>query len=152
MIIEHHDARATARLCGFGSVAMIDYLERSGVFTPSRKRNKNRGKRRFYTFRDVLVLRTIKALLDSGTSVAAIKDSLIAFQRIRWKADEAVLEDNAGPLRWLIASGGKIYLARSIQGLVELSGSGQMAFSFVIDIEKMHTELCKDWRQLPLAI
>ena len=45
MIIEDHDARNAARLAGLGSVAMIDYLERSGVFFPTKKRQKNRGKR-----------------------------------------------------------------------------------------------------------
>jgi DNA-binding transcriptional MerR regulator len=147
MIIEFHDARTAAQLAGLGSVAMVDYLERSGVFVPTRKRGKRRGYKRRYCFRDVLVLKTIGTLLRNGASVANLKGALDSFQRIPWKAEEAVLEDRLGPLRHLVVSSNKIYLARSREELIDLAAGGQLSFSFLIDLEKLHTELCIDWRQ-----
>lgn len=44
MIIEDHDARNAARLAGLRSVAMIDYLERSGVFFRQRREQKTEEK------------------------------------------------------------------------------------------------------------
>lgn len=152
MIIHSHDARTVVAICGFGSVAMLDYLERSGVFIPSIKRPKTRGKWRRYTFRDVLVLKTIKTLLDNGASVANLKASLEKFQRVKWKADEVVLETGSGPLKYLVASAGKIYFARNSEALTELTANGQMVFSFVIDVERLHTELCASWRQSRLDL
>ena len=147
MIIEDHDARNAARLAGLGSVEMIDYLERSGVFFPTKKRSKNRGKRRRYTFRDVLVLKTISVLLSNGASVSNLKHALEGLQRIRWKADETVLEDEVGSLRHLIVSSQRIYFARSRDELVDLAAGGQLAFSFLIDLDSIHQELSRSWRQ-----
>ena len=152
MIIEDHDARNAARLAGLGSVAMIDYLERSGVFFPTKKRAKNRGKRRRYTFRDVLVLKTISVLLNNGASVANLKHALEGLQRVKWSADETVLEDSAGALRHLIVSSQRIYFARSRDELLDLAAGGQLAFSFLIDLDAIHRELSQSWRQGDLSL
>lgn len=143
MIIDGYSAKKAREVCGFGSVAMLDYLERSEVFT-RRKAQKRRGKSRRYTFRDLLVLKVIKTLLDSGVSVASLKKSLREFQYWKWKAEPTVLEDENGGLRYLIASGKNVYFAKSANILVELSNSGQLAFSFVLDLDRLHGELCKD--------
>ncbi|WP_338427047.1 MerR family transcriptional regulator [Sphingopyxis kveilinensis] len=152
MIIEDHDARNAARLAGLRSVAMIDYLERSGVFFPTRKREKNRGKRRRYTFRDVLVLKTIAVLLSNGASVANLKHALEGLQRIKWNADETVLEDSAGALRHLVVSSQRIYFARSRDELLDLAAGGQLSFSFLIDLDSIHRELSQSWRQGNLSL
>lgn len=147
MLIETHDTRTVAQLCGFGSVAMLDYLERSGVFVPERRREKGKGRRRRYTFRDVLILKAIAAVLRNGASVASLKDALVGLQRIQFRAEETVLEDKAGPLRHLVVSGSRIYLCRSRDELVDLAMGGQMTFSFVIDLDQLHSQLAKEWRQ-----
>jgi hypothetical protein len=145
-------ARAVADVCGFGSVAMLDYLERSGVFQPEIRRQKNKGKPRKYTFRDVLVLKAIAILLRNGASVAALKESLSFLQKARWRAEEAVLEDSLGSLRHLIFSGGKIYLPRSEAELIELTFGGQLAFSFIIDLDQLHSTLQREWRQSRIGL
>lgn len=152
MLIESHTPRAVVRLCGFQSVAMLDYLERTGVFVPAKRRPKNRGRQRRYSFREVLVLKAISLLLRNGASVANLKTALEQFQRIPWRADEAVLEDKLGPLKRLIVSGQKIYLLRSDNELVDMASNGQLAFSFMIDLDKLHADLCRDWRQASLNL
>lgn len=143
MYIDAFSARRAADLCGFKSVAMLDYLERSGVFA-RRRGEKRRGKGRRYTFRDLLVLKVIRALLENGASVASLRASLVEFQHWKWKAEPTVLEDELGGLRFLIASGKSIYFAKSADILVDLSNKGQLAFSFILDLDKLHGELCRD--------
>ena len=147
MIIESHSARMAALLAGLPSVSMIDYLERTGVFIPAKKRPKHRGARRKFTFRDVLVLKMIAVLLRNGASVAALKQALDGLQRLPWKAEEAVLEDRVGPLRHLVVSANRVYFARSKEELIDIAAGNQLSFSFIIDIEKLHTELAREWRQ-----
>lgn len=121
---------------------MLDYLERTGVFL--RSDPKRRGKRRQYGFRDLLVLKVIKSLLDQGVAVHTLKSALEEFQRWKWRAEPSVLEDKDGGLRFLIASAGAVYFAHSADVLVELSKGGQLAFSFVLDLDKLHKDLCED--------
>jgi DNA-binding transcriptional MerR regulator len=142
MFIDSFTPSKAAELCGFRTVAMLDYLERSGVFVRS-ERFRGRGRKRRYNFRDLLVLKVIKALLDSGASVASLKHALQEFQEWRWRAEPTVLEDKLGGLRYLIASGKHVYFAHTTEVLVELSNRGQLAFSFILDLDHLHRQLCE---------
>jgi DNA-binding transcriptional MerR regulator len=144
IITDSFDARQAARLCGFKSTAMLDYLQRSEVFVAKRKDGKRRGKGRRYDFRDLLVLKAIKRLLDSGASVANLKKSLAEFQNKKWFADPVTLEDRDGIIRYLIVSGDSVFLKRDPDMIVDLSRKGQLTFSFIIDLENLQTELRKD--------
>jgi DNA-binding transcriptional MerR regulator len=153
MLIEAVNARTAARICGFESVAMLDYLQRSGVFIPADRKGKRRGKGRRYDFRELMVLKTISALLKNGASVAALKRSLLEFQKRRWQADSASLQDDSGEiLKYFVVCGDSICFAKSADRLYDMTKSGQMVFSFVIDLDKLHTELCNalSQRELPL--
>jgi DNA-binding transcriptional MerR regulator len=140
MIKEFYPPREAVRHCGFRSVAMLDYLERTGIFV--RSQPKRRGKRRRYNFRDLLVLKVINTLLENGASVASLKKGLEEFQHWRWKAEATVLEDKDGGLKYLIASGNNFYLAHNTDVLVDLSNRGQLAFSFILDLDRLHRDLC----------
>ncbi|WP_141237161.1 MerR family transcriptional regulator [Sphingopyxis sp. GW247-27LB] len=144
IIFESFPAKKAAELAGFNTVAMLDYLQRVGVFVPRRRDKKTRGKRRAYEFRDVLVLKAIKRLLDSGASVSNLKRSLSQFQKMKWSADEATLEDAAGVIRYLIVSGNSVYLRKDPDMIVDLCRKGQLTFSFIIDLDNLHTELRGD--------
>lgn len=140
-IIETYDAKTARILCGFESVAMIDYLQRTGVFVPRRVKGQRKGKGRRFEFRDLLVLKAIKRLLDAGASVACLKRSLNEFQKLKWTADPATLEDTEGVIRFLVVSGESVYLRKDADVLVNLSKSGQLTFSFIIDLENLWSEL-----------
>lgn len=142
IILASYSAKRAVSLVGFGSVAMIDYLQRVGVFIPLGKKGaRGRGKARTFTFRDLLVLKAIKRLLDSGASVANLKKALEEFQKLNWSADPVTLEDPTGIIRYFVASRDGIYLARDAEVLVDLSRKGQLAFSFIIDLETLRGEL-----------
>lgn len=141
-ILRTYPPGEAAELAGFKSVAMLDYLQRSGVFHPTGRRGaRGRGKQRRYEFRDILVLKALKRLLDSGASVANLKRALSQFQKTKWSADPVTLEGPEGVVRYLIANGESVYLVKDAETLVDLSRSGQMVFSFIIDLEVLRGEL-----------
>jgi len=135
-------AREAAKICGFESVAMIDYLQRSGVFIPSERKRKRKGHRRRYSFRDLLVLRAIAELLKNGASVAALKTALCEFQSNKWAADEGSMQtENGEILRYVVACGDSVIFAKSSDTLFDLTKRGQMLFSFVIDLDELHADV-----------
>lgn len=144
------NASRAATICGLGTIAMLDYLERTGVFIPSKKREKRRGKPRAYGFRDLLILKTIGRLLSAGASVSSLKTALQQFQADKWSADRASLANGLEVLRYVVLSGRDVLYARGSQSLFDLTRGGQMVFNFVIDLDALHTELCNDLDQLPL--
>lgn len=112
IISDKYDPKQAAKLSGIKSVPMIDYLQRTGVFVPQIARERHKGKKRGFTFKDLLVLKAIKRLLDSGASVALLKKSLVKFQKARWTADPVTLEDPLGIIRYLFVSGENVYLKK----------------------------------------
>lgn len=152
---ETFSARVAARICGFETVAMLDYLQRSEVFIPRDRANvKRRGKGRRYNFRELLVLKTIATLLKNGASVASLKKSLNEFQTAKWRADPTSLYYDEKPLKYFIVSSGHVYFARSSDNLYDLTMNGQLVFNFIIDLDKLHSELCYSLKQniLPLKM
>lgn len=148
--IERMSASKAAIVCGLGTVAMIDYLERTEVFVPKGRRAKRRGKKREYSFRELLVLKSIATLLAAGASVAALKSALRQFQSDKWSADRASLANGDDILRYVVMSGKDVLYARGQQSLYDLTGGGQMVFNFVIDLDALHSQLCYDLDQLTL--
>lgn len=146
-IVETLRAKAVKEICGFGSVAMLDYLERSKAFIPQVRRRKRKGVPREYTFRDVLVLKAISTLLENGASVAAIRDALEKMQVYRWKADSATLEHGPGGIRHLIFSGGRFYFPKDREELIDLTFDGQLTFAFILDLDKLHSLVQAEWGQ-----
>lgn len=149
MINRTYSASEARGLCGYNRVAMLDYLERQRVFVPEVKRLKIRGKARQYTFKDLVVLRAIKTLLDHGASVHALRDSLTKFQALKLSIDPGALEGPGGAIRYMFADGKEVYCLGDLSELIELSRGGQLAFSFMVDLNKIHVGLCADVKKLP---
>jgi DNA-binding transcriptional MerR regulator len=152
MNIDSFSAKKAARICGFDSVYMIDYLQRSGVFIPSKKRPMGHGKRREYSFKDLVVLKTISTLLKNGASVAVLKKSLLEFQSSKWDADKASMQFDGAVARYMVASGSKVFFAKSGENLFDLTQSGQMVFSFIVDLDNIHKKVVFEMDQGRLAL
>lgn len=143
-------ASRAATICGLGTGAMLDYLERTEVFIPSKKRVKRRGKPRTYGFRDLLILKAIARLLSAGASVSSLKRALQQFQADKWSADRGSLANGSEVLRYVVLSGRDVLYARGSQSLFDLTRGGQVVFNFVIDLDALHSELCNDLDQRTL--
>jgi len=116
---------------------MVTYLRRIELLVPLQPTNRpqlNRpryGKARLYTFSDVLLGRSLRKLLDAGVSVKEIQESI------------RVLRDKLGGVPRDLATarvtivGKRIYLAPPHEHPVELTGDGQLAFSYMLDLKQL---------------
>ena len=121
--------REAAALAGFKTAMMVDYLCRSGIVVPSKRARPGRGSRRFYAFGDVVLLRAVNRLLESGLPVSRLKAALKRIQRDfrHLKPDDAIK-------RYLLTNGREVFLADELGALHDLSKDGQLCFAFVVDI------------------
>lgn len=120
------------------TLVMVNYLCRTGVLEPSGNGPRGRGKRREYSFTDIVMLKSLKRLLDSGVSVANLKTALDELRRKYPQIDSKRLPAN---LRYLVTDGEKIYFRNKTQALEALDKTGQFAFAFVINVEQVRGEV-----------
>lgn len=129
-------AREVARLAGFETVIMLNYLERSGTFVREHADQPHHGKKRLYTYRDLVVLRAINRLLVMGARPKRIQEAIETFVRIAELPEDAdsLAEFARRSALFVVTRDSVIYCEP--EGLVELGRSGQLAFSFLIDSAK----------------
>lgn len=98
----------------------LDYWERSGLVTPSLGR---RDGERLYTFRDILILKVVKRLLDTGVSLQQIR---AAVQHLRAKGTRDL------PVVTLMSDGISVYECMSPDEVVDLLVGGQGIFGIAL--------------------
>jgi DNA-binding transcriptional MerR regulator len=111
---------------------MVDYLCRHGLLPVSGSPDRGYGKIRAFDFTDILVGRAIRKLLDSGVSVLAMRTSMSQLRNLLHSDAPATLRD-----RRIVISGGIPHLSLPDQAPINLLAGGQMAFSFVLEIEEL---------------
>lgn len=123
-------------LSGLG-LPMIDYLCRTQIIVPSagRGRSRGRGRERRFTFSDVVLLRVISKLLQRGIGVRRLQRDL----RLAAQWYSASVSDPA-PLPYLCTDGVRAFFRRK-NAVLEEVGSGQFAFGFIIDVERVKVEV-----------
>jgi DNA-binding transcriptional MerR regulator len=130
-----------ARLSGL-SVHMITYLGRTDILSP---KISMRGRRRLYTFNDVLFLRVIADLLARGIEVRRLRQAL---QRTRAEC-ERWIDIRRTPRRYLVTDGTELFV-RDRGRLESKTKNGQLAFAFVLDLAPTHKAISQIWPK-PLA-
>jgi DNA-binding transcriptional MerR regulator len=101
----------------------LDYWARTELVTPSVKDAHGSGTQRLYSFQDLVSLRVIKNLLDTGVSL----------QRVR-KAVEYLQEMDRPPHGVTLMSDGKgVYEAHSPEAVIDLLNKGQGVFAIALD-------------------
>lgn len=120
------------------SAHMITYLGRIDVMRPSGA--SGRGRRRRYTFNDVLFLRVIAEMLGRGIEVKRLGAALR-----RAKAEADLWDDvKAAPGHYLVTDGTEVYLRR--KGMLESKTiDGQLSFAFVLDLGRAHAPVAAGW-------
>lgn len=120
---------------------MLDYLERQGLFEREEVRSKavgtgrRRGRRRKYTFRDVVILRAINRLLARGVSVQRIKNAVLTFSRDpKFQCDREMLRYDQETVQYLVTDGKQIYFYNEGRDITSILEGGQEAFLFVLDV------------------
>ena len=99
----------------------LDYWARTGLLRPSLADAKGSGSQRLYSYRDVLELKVIKQLLDSGVNLQKARK---AIEYLR-DAGEDIATAN------LVLAEENTVLARTGEEIVDLLRGGQGVFNIV---------------------
>ncbi len=105
------------------SYRQLDYWDRTGLVQPSVRGAAGSGSQRLYAFRDILVLKLVKRLLDTGVSLQQIR---IAVEQLR----AAGINDLARIT--LMSDGARVYLCTTEDEVIDLLGRGQGVFGIAV--------------------
>jgi len=101
----------------------LDYWARTGLVEPSVRGATGSGTQRLYGFRDILVLKVIKRLLDAGISLQQIRTA-VAHLRARGTDDLTRVT--------LMSDGASVYECTSNDEVIDLLQGGQGVFGIAI--------------------
>lgn len=111
-----------ARAAGI-SYRQLDYWARTELVEPTIRGAAGSGTQRLYGFRDILVLKLVKRLLDTGISLQQIRT---AVNQLR----EAGVNDLAETT--LMSDGASVYLCTSDDEVIDLVSRGQGVFGIAV--------------------
>ncbi|GAU70972.1 putative MerR family transcriptional regulator [Streptomyces sp. NBRC 110611] len=103
----------------------LDYWARTGLVEPSIRPAYGSGTQRLYSFRDVVVLKIVKRLLDTGVSLQNIRTA-VQHLRSRGLADLTRMT--------LMSDGATVYECTSPDQVVDLLQGGQGVFGIAIGV------------------
>lgn len=120
------------------SVPMINYLVRKGYLAPSYQRPGVRGKVRYFSFRDLMVARIIQKLASSGLELKRLKKGIQMLHESQVWLKKG--QDRA--LSLLATDGVSLFVPDENGSLHDLARRGQMAFTFLLDVQAARREVC----------
>ena len=101
----------------------LDYWARTGLVEPSIRPATGSGTQRLYSFRDILVLKVVKRLLDTVVSLQQIRTA-VAHLRERGVEDLAQIT--------LMSDGASVYECTSADEVIDLVQGGQGVFGIAV--------------------
>jgi DNA-binding transcriptional MerR regulator len=105
------------------SYRQLDYWARTGLVEPSVRAAHGSGSQRLYSFRDILVLKVVKRLLDTGISLQQIR---AAVQHLRDRGSDDLAQVT------LMSDGVSVYECTSPDEVVDLLAGGQGVFGIAL--------------------
>ncbi|GAB3566841.1 MerR family transcriptional regulator [Spelaeicoccus albus] len=111
--------------CGAAGITyrQLDYWARTGLVVPAVRGAAGSGSQRLYSFRDILVLKVVKRLLDTGVSLQQIR-SAVSHLRERGVDDLAQIT--------LMSDGASVYECTSADEVIDLLQGGQGVFGIAV--------------------
>ena len=101
----------------------LDYWARTGLVEPTVRSATGSGTQRLYSFKDILLLKIVKRLLDAGVSLQQIR---IAVKHLRERGTEDLTTVT------LMSDGASVYECRSADEILDLLQGGQGVFGIAI--------------------
>jgi DNA-binding transcriptional MerR regulator len=101
----------------------LDYWARTDLVLPTIRTASGSGSQRLYSFKDILVLKVVKRLLDAGVSLQNIRVAVEAL-RLRGVDDLAQVT--------LLSDGTSVYECTSSEEVVDLLRGGQGVFGIAV--------------------
>jgi DNA-binding transcriptional MerR regulator len=126
--------------CGAAGITyrQLDYWARTGLVEPSVRGATGSGSQRLYSFRDILVLKIVKRLLDTGVSLQQIRT---AVEHLRERGVDDLAQIT------LMSDGASVYECTSADEVIDLVQGGQGVFG--IAVGRVWREVEGDLAQLP---
>ena len=111
--------------CGAAGITyrQLDYWARTGLVEPTVRAATGSGTQRLYSFRDILLLKIIKRLLDAGISLLQIRT---AVEHLRERGTDDLTHVT------LMSDGASVYECRSPDEVIDLLQGGQGVFGIAI--------------------
>src|SRR6187399_3408622 len=101
----------------------LDYWARTGLVEPSIRNAAGSGSQRLYGFRDILVLKVVKRLLDTGVSLQQIR---VAVSHLRERGVDDLAQIT------LMSDGASVYECTSADEVIDLVQGGQGVFGIAV--------------------
>jgi DNA-binding transcriptional MerR regulator len=101
----------------------LDYWARTGLVEPAVRGAAGSGSQRLYGFRDILVLKVVKRLLDTGVSLQQIRT---AVDHLRERGVEDLAQIT------LMSDGASVYECTSADEVIDLVQGGQGVFGIAV--------------------
>lgn len=101
----------------------LDYWARTGLIEPTVRGASGSGSQRLYSFRDILILKVIKRLLDAGISLQQIRT---AVHHLRERGTDDLTRVT------LMSDGASVYECTSNDEVIDLLQGGQGVFGIAI--------------------
>lgn len=101
----------------------LDYWARTSLVVPSIRSAAGSGSQRLYSFKDILVLKIVKRLLDTGISLQNIR---VAVDHLRQRGVEDLAKIT------LFSDGTTVYECTSAEEVVDLLQGGQGVFGIAV--------------------
>lgn len=114
-IEESFTGKRTADIVGI-TYRQLDYWARTDLIRPSVAKATGSGSRRRYSYQDLLELKVVKTLLDSGIRLESVRE---AFEFLRHQLGEDIASAN------LVLNGAQSVVVRNGDELIDLLQNGQ---------------------------
>jgi DNA-binding transcriptional MerR regulator len=101
----------------------LDYWARTGLVNPTIRSAHGSGSQRLYSFKDILVLKVVKRLLDTGVSLQNIR---VAVDHLRRRGVQDLARIT------LFSDGTTVYECTSPEEVVDLLQGGQGVFGIAV--------------------
>jgi DNA-binding transcriptional MerR regulator len=101
----------------------LDYWARTKLVEPTVRSAGGSGTQRLYSFKDILLLKIIKRLLDAGVSLQQIR---VAVDHLRLRGTDDLTQVT------LMSDGASVYECRSADEVIDLLQGGQGVFGIAV--------------------
>ena len=128
----------TCKIVGI-TYRQLDYWTRTGLVTPSLQEAQGSGTQRLYSFNDLLQLKVIKSLSDTGASLQKIRQA-IDYLRDKVSDDWTTVT--------VVTDGGGVYACTSDSQVIDLLRKGQGVLGAIVAVDKVREQLDGTLREL----
>lgn len=129
---EGYRGPAVCKIVGI-TYRQLDYWARTALVEPSVRRADGSGSQRLYAFEDILQLKIVKRLLDTGVSLQKVR---MAIEELRARG-QSIVEAT------LISDGTSVFTVDSDQQVLDLLRQGQGVFALSLEpvVEELRGEV-----------